>query len=109
MRRYCASYLKGDLRTFMTLFSLSVVENNKLRYNEVRNTYRDTFSEKINSYHINNINIALNGQSAVVSGIYELSRYTSAGDRWLRYSGKIQWKLARENNELKIVSSNYDK
>lgn len=109
MKQYSSAYSRGDLNTFMSHFSRSVVENNRLSYSEVQEAYRKTFSEKINFYRINNMTIMLNGQSANVSGLYELSRYTSAEDRWVRYSGKIQWKITKENNELKIISMNYDK
>ena len=109
MKRYAAIYSKGNINSFMALFSRSVIENNRLHYNEMKDAYRQTFSEKINYYRINNMNIVLNGTTAAVSGIYELNRYTSSEDRWTRYSGKIQWKMTRENNELKIISMNYDK
>jgi hypothetical protein len=109
MQRYSSTFVRGDLKAFMALFSRSVVENNKLHYNEVRDAYRETFAAKINSYHVNNMMITVTGQNAVVSGTYDLNRYAPAEDRWVRYSGKIQWKIAKENNELKIIASTYDK
>ncbi len=108
MRLYSSVYLKNDINAFMSLFSESAVENNRLHYNEIRAAYLETFSEKTNYYKINNLTIAINGQTASVSGVYDLSRYISALDRWMRYSGKIQWKIARENNTLKIIRMNYD-
>lgn len=108
IRLYSSLYLKNDVRTFMSLFSESAVENNSLHYNEIRAAYAETFSEKINYYKINNLTIIINGQTAYVSGGYDLSRYTSALDRWMRYSGKIHWEIARENNSLKIIRMNYD-
>ena len=109
MKRYSQAFTKSNLNEFMSLFSRSVVENDRLHYHEVRESYRETFSAKINFYKINNMMIQLNGQTATVSGFYDLNRYTSSEDRWTRYSGKIQWKIARENNELKITRMNYDK
>ena len=57
MRQYSSAYAKGDLNVFMSLFSKSVVENNRLHYNAVREAYRETFSEKINSYRVNNMTV----------------------------------------------------
>ena len=108
MKRYAAIYSKTNINSFMALFSRSVIENNRLHYNEMRDAYRETFSEKIDYYRINNMTIVLNGTTATVSGVYELNRYTSAEERWKRYSGRIQWKITKENNELKIISMNYD-
>ena len=109
MKRYASTYSKSNINLFMALFSRSVIENSRLHYNEMREAYRETFSEKINYYRINNMTIVLNGATAHVSGIYDLNRYSSSEDRWTRYSGKIQWKITRENNDLKIISLNYDK
>ena len=109
MKHYSSAYSRGDLNTFMSFLSKSVVENNRLRYNEVREAYRETFSEKIDYYRVNKMIIMLNGQSANISGYYDLNRYTSTEDRWIRYSGRIQWNISKENNELKIISINYDK
>ncbi len=64
MKRYSSAYSKGDLNVFMSLFSKSVVENNRLHYNAVREAYRETFSEKISFYRVNNMTIMLNGPYA---------------------------------------------
>ncbi len=109
MQRYVAAYTKNDLNGFLSLFSRSAVENNTLNYNEIRNAYKETFSEKINHYRITNMDIRTDGQTATVSGVYNINRYISADDRWVRYSGKIAWKLTRENAQLRIISTNYDK
>lgn len=109
MQRYASIYQNGNINAFMALFSKSVTENNRLNFNAIRDAYADTFSEKITYYRINNMKIVLSGTSAAVTGIYELNRYTSSEERWIRYSGRIQWKIAKENSELKIVSISYDK
>jgi len=109
MQRYVRAYTKNDLNAFLSLFSRSAVENNSLTYNEIRNVYKETFSEKINHYKIINMDIRTDGQTATVSGIYNINRYMSAEDRWVRYSGKIVWKLIRENYQLRIISINHDK
>ena len=109
MQRYIRAYTKGDLNTFMALFSRAAVENNSLTYNQIRNAYKETFAEKINQYKINDMEIRTDSQAATVSGIYNVNRYISSDDRWVRYSGKIVWKLKRENAQLRIISTNYDK
>ena len=108
MQRYVRAYTQNDLNTFMSLFSRSAVENNTLTLNQIRSAYKETFSEKINHYRIINMDIKTDGQTATVSGVYTINRYISAEDRWIRYSGKIVWKLIRENSQLRIISTNYD-
>jgi len=109
MKRYASAYSRGDINAFMSLLSRSVVENGTLHYNEIRDAYRNTFSEKINFYRVNNMTIVLYGQTARVTGVYELNRHASFEDRWRSYSGSILWEIIKENNELKIVTINYDK
>jgi DnaJ-domain-containing protein 1 len=109
MKRYANAYSRGDINAFMSLFSRSVVENSTLHYNEIRDAYRNTFSEKINFYRVDNITIVIYGQTARVTGVYDLSRYASFEDRWMRSSGSILWEIIKEKNELKIVTMNYDK
>ncbi|MDP2156521.1 MAG: DnaJ domain-containing protein, partial [Nitrospirota bacterium] len=109
MQRYISAYTRNDLNAFISLFSRSAVENNTLTFNEIRNAYKETFSEKINHYRILNMDIRTDGQTAAVSGVYNINRFISAEDRWVRYSGKIAWKLIRENSQLRIISTNYDK
>lgn len=109
MQRYTTAYSRGDLNAFLSLFSLSATENNSLHYQDIRNAYRETFAEKINHYKLQNMTTKFEGESAFVTGTYQVNRYFSKEDRWVRHSGKISWKLAKENNALKITSLNYDK
>ena len=109
MKRYIKAYTQNDLEGFMSLFSRSAVENNTMGYQDIRNAYRETFREKINYYKIENMEIKPEGQKATVSGNYIVNRYISVEDRWVKHTGKITWRLARENSQLKIVGTNYDK
>ena len=109
MQRYVRAYTTNDLNTFMSLFSRSAVENNSMTYNDIRKAYKETFSEKINYYKVLNMDIRTNGQSAYVNGIYNIDRYISSEDRWVKYSGRINWKLIREHNQILVISITYDK
>lgn len=109
MKRYIKAYTQNDLDGFMALFSRSAVENNNMTYQDIRNAYRETFREKINYYKIQDMDIRTEGQRVTVSGTYIVNRYISVEDRWVKYTGRIVWRLARENSQLKIVSTNYDK
>jgi DnaJ-domain-containing protein 1/ketosteroid isomerase-like protein len=108
MQRYIRAYTQSDIEGFMTLFSPAAVENNTMRYQEIRNAYRETFREKITDYRIQNMDIRTDGQKATVSGTYSMNRYRSVEGRWVRHTGRITWRLARENSQLKIMSTNYD-
>ncbi|MEW6107712.1 MAG: J domain-containing protein [Nitrospirota bacterium] len=108
MKRYIRAYERNDLETFMTLFSKSAVENNRMNYAAIRNAYKDTFSEKINYYSVQNMDIRIEDHNAFVSGIYNVNRYLSSENRWVRYTGKIRWKLSKEKDALKIISVDYD-
>ena len=108
IRRYSEAFEKSDLNTFISFFSRSAIENNTMNYSAILSSYRKTFAEKINYYRLQSIEIRIEGQNAFVSGVYNINRYISSENRWVRYSGKIHWKLARENDALKIMTANYD-
>ncbi len=109
MQRYIHAYTSNDLNAFMSLFSRSAVENNALTYNDIRKAYKETFSEKINYYKVLNMDIRTDGPSANVTGTYNVNRYISSEDRWVKFSGRIAWKLIREHNQIRIISVMYDK
>jgi len=108
MQQYIRAYTQSDIEGFMALFSPAAVENNTMGYQEIRKAYRETFREKINDYRIQNMDIRTDGQKATVSGTYSMNRYRSREGRWVRHTGRITWRLARENSHLKIVGTNYD-
>ncbi len=109
IQQYITAYEKSDINTFMSLFSYSAVENNYMDYEAILMAYKDTFSEKIKYYKLQDISIRIEGPDAFVSGVYNIERYFSAEDQWNSYTGKIYWKLVKENDSLKIISMNYDK
>lgn len=108
IRRYISAYEKNDLNALMLLFSRSAVENNTMDYTAIRNAYRETFSEKINYYKLTNIHINLDGPAAYVNGNYSINRYSAPENKWATYKGTINWRIARENDSLKIIRLNYD-
>lgn len=109
MRRYIRAYEKSDLDGIMTLFSQAAVENNHLRHDDIRKAYRMAFDGKINYYQLRDLDVKYDGPAVLVSGLYSINRYTAAEDRWAKFSGRISWKIIREQNGLKILSLNYDK
>lgn len=106
IKRYSAAYEKGDISAFMIFFSPSAVENN-VGYEGIRDIYRKTFSEKIGHYRLQNVDVKIAGDSAVVSAKYQVTRFLSARDQWVSHSGRILWKLSKMNHTLKIVSAQY--
>ena len=93
----------------MALFSSNAVENGTLQYREIYDAYRQTLSEKIYYYRIEGMTISLDRQSASVAGTYELSRKVPGEARSAKFSGKIAWRIERQNGDLKIVSMAYDR
>ena len=109
MDRYVRAYRSNDLETFMSFFSEDAVENNSLRYRDIRKAYAITFEEKINYYQISNMVVAIKGPNVFVSGTYTLSRYDSRETRWMKFEGRITWHLRSDQDRLLITSVNYDR
>ncbi|MEC4675364.1 MAG: DnaJ domain-containing protein [Nitrospirota bacterium] len=108
MSRYIKAYERNDFDTFMSLFSRSAIENGRRDYSSIRDRYRETFRFKKDSYRLRNMSIRIDGPNAFVSGIYRISFYYPAEARWVKYGGRINWRLIKEDNALKIIKMNYD-
>lgn len=108
MQRYVRCYNTNDYNGFMALFAPYAVENN-LNYSQIRSAYRATFSEKINQYSIQDMTIRPDRDGAVVSGTYVLNSYFSKEGRWMKFKGKITWRLTRDTGSLRIASIQYDR
>ncbi len=108
MSRYIKAYERNDFDTFMLLFSRSAVENGRRDYSAIRDRYRETFRFKKDGYMLRNMSIRIDGPNAFVSGIYGISFYYPTEDRWVKYGGRINWRLIKEDNALKIIKMNYD-
>ena len=108
MSRYIKAYERNDFDIFMSLFSRSAVENGRRDYSAIRDRYKETFRFKKDGYRLRNMSIRIDGPNAFVSGIYGISFYYPTEDRWVKYGGRINWRLIKEDNALKITKMNYD-
>ncbi len=108
LRRYTESFKSGRLDEFLKFFSRRAVENGRMDYAMIRDSYKRTFSAKIAVYQLNNIVIRIDGETARVSGVYTAARYSQSGERMQNHSGRISWTLAKEDNFLKILEADYD-
>lgn len=109
IQKYVAAYSNNNFGEFMSLFSRLAVENNTEHYNDIQKAYKETFQNELNYYKLQDTNIIIDSRHALVTGFYHVNRYLSSEERWVKLSGNIRWKLAKENNILKIMSINYDK
>lgn len=108
LRRYTESYKVARLDEFLKFFSKRAVENGRMDYAMIRNSYKRTFSARIAMYQLNNVVIRIDGGTARVSGVYTVGRYSASGERMQNHSGRISWTLAREDNALRILEADYD-
>ena len=106
---YVDAYEKGDVDRLMATFSPKVREKGTLDYQAVRNLYAKGFAgrEQI-IYRIKNVQVEIRGDNAVVAAQYLISaRNTNQSRRSVTVSGRIEWKIQREGDRLKIVAINY--
>lgn len=108
LRRYSESYRNGGLDEFMHFFSKDAVENGRMDYAMIRDSYKRTFSSKIAAYRLDDIDIIIERGIARVSGAYTVSRYAPSGQQMRNQRGRISWTLVKEDNTLKIMEADYD-
>jgi len=106
---YVDAYEKGDLDRLMATLSPKVRERGTLDYQAIRSAYAKGFAgrEQI-IYRIRNVHVELKGENATVTAQYLISARTSnQPQKGLNVSGRIEWKIQREGDRLKIVAINY--
>jgi hypothetical protein len=104
---YIAIYEKGDIERFMTLFSRSAIENDAIDYNGIHHIYARTFEGKKNKYQITSLEIRPMEYFTLVSGIYYIERLTLSTGQKIKGRGKINWRLIKEDGEIKILRADY--
>ncbi len=106
IRDYISIYEKGDIDQFMALFSRSAIENGFIDYNGIRNIYVRTFERGESKYKIETIEIKPMEDHTLVSGIYNIEQIQRIGKK-IKVSGKIRWRLMKEEGEIRILRSDY--
>ncbi|HWR59077.1 MAG TPA: type II and III secretion system protein, partial [Thermodesulfovibrionales bacterium] len=105
---YTRAYEDGDIDKFMSFYSLSAVENNRMRYNEIRQTYRKNFENKRYAYTLEDMKLYESGDNVILSGKYGIQE-VQGNDRGPIIQGDIRWNLKREKGGLKIIKVDYDR
>ncbi len=106
--QYVRVYESGDIDKFMSFYSSSAVENNSLRYDDIRRTYEKSFRNGRYTYILNNIQMKKDNNHIILTGTYIIKgiegKYKGEQRR-----GTITWTLDRENGTLKIIRSDYNR
>ena len=108
LSRYIVAYEEGDIMKFMDLFSQYAIENNTLRYSDIRHFYRKNFEENRYNYVLKNVRLEKRADPIIVSGDYSIKK-ASDNDKTIKANGVIRWTLNREEGALKIVRIDYER
>jgi LysM repeat protein len=106
--QYTQAYELGDIDRFMSFYSTSAIENNSLRYDEIRNGYQRNFQDSRYTYSLKDLQAERSDGNVILTGTYTIKRIL--GDPLGGVTqGHIRWTLTRENGVLKILSVDYDR
>jgi tetratricopeptide (TPR) repeat protein len=105
--QYTQAYELGDIDQFMSFYSKSAIENNSLRYDEIRNGYQKNFRVSRYAYSLRDPLIEENDGNVILTGAYFIKRI-QGGPLDIIAQGHIRWTLTRENGALKILRADYD-
>lgn len=104
--QYTRAYEYGEIDRFMSLYSASAIENNSLRYDDIRRSYQRNFGNNRYTYTLNNLQMQKNDDIVIVTAQYSIKKIQGDGMGAIT-SGNIRWTLAREDGTLKIVKVDY--
>ena len=106
---YVDAYEKADVERVMATLSTQVREKGTLDYQAIRNAYIKGFSGRDQIiYRLKNLQVEIKGEQATVTAQYLiLARNAAQSSKGTTVSGRIEWKIQREGDKLKIVAINY--
>ncbi len=105
---YLDRYIRMDSNGFISLFSSRAVQNGKDRLHEIKKTYSGFFEQSRRlQYQLADMKIEIYQNSIVARARYQLDQIPKRGRKKRVFKGTIQWALIRENDELVILSLDY--
>ncbi|MDE2058414.1 MAG: DnaJ domain-containing protein [candidate division NC10 bacterium] len=106
---YVDAYEKADVERVMAILSTQVREKGTMDYQAIRNAYIKGFAGRDQIiYRVKNVQVVIKGEQATVTAQYLiLARNAAHSSKGTTVSGRIEWKIQREGDKLKIVSINY--
>lgn len=106
---YVDAYEKGEVDRLMATLSQQVREKGILDYQAIRNAFVKGFTGRDQIiYRLKNLQIEIKGEHATATAQYLiLARNVAQSQKGTTVSGRIEWKIQREGDKLKIVTINY--
>lgn len=106
---YIDAYEKADVERVMATLSTRVREKGTMDYQAIRNAYIKGLAGRDQIiYRLKNVQVEIKGEQAAVTAQYLISARNAAhSSKGTTVSGRIEWKIQREGDKLKIVSINY--
>ena len=106
---YVDAYEKGDVDRLMATLSQKVREKGTMDYRAIRNAYVKGFTGQDQIiYRLKNIRVEIKGEQATMTAQYLiLARNVAHSSKGTTVEGRIEWKIQREADTLKIVAINY--
>lgn len=106
--QYVRVYESGDIDKFMSFYSTSAIENNSLRYEDIRHAYEKNFRDNRYTYVLKEVQMKKENNHIILTGAYSIKSIEGvAYGRQTR--GNITWTLGREDGALKIIRVDYDR
>lgn len=106
INQYTRAYESGDIDRFMSFYSISAIENGRLRYDDIRRAYQKNFQDNRYTYTLKNPQIQKSDAHVILTGTYSIKKLQ--GDTAGAITqGNIKWILTRENGALKIINADY--
>lgn len=106
---YVDAYEKADVERVMATLSTRIREKGTMDYQAIRNAYIKGFTGRDQIiYRLKNLQVEIKGEQATVTAQYLiLARNVAHSSKGTTVAGRIEWKIQREGDKLKIVAINY--
>lgn len=105
---YIERYTRKDREGFLRLFSSRVLQNQRAKLEDIRESYSIFFDESLElQYGIEDRKVEIYENAVEVKARYKIEQIVEISGERRVFRGRIRWVLTREDGELKILSIDY--
>jgi len=105
---YIERYTRKDREGFLRLFSSRVLQNQRAKLEDIRESYNIFFDESLElQYGIEDRKVEIYENAVEVKARYKIEQIVEITGERRVFRGRIRWVLTREDGELKILSIDY--
>ena len=105
---YAGRYARKDMKSFLSLFSPKVIQNQKEGFDEIQRIYTNFFDQSQDlQYHMEDTKIEIYQNRVEIKARFKVNQILKKREGEKIWKGNIRWVLVKEDGALRIITLDY--